>query len=674
MAEHSHVHNESHSHCGHSHCGRRYHHGGDNHNGALMQYKNELFTLSFMVLGMVLEYCGVFSSLAVSSGIDLRLIEAVYYVLTLVPVGMPILRAALKSWRHLDFFNEFTLMAIASVGAFFISEYPEGVAILLFYSFGEKLEDSASDKARKRISSLLDKMPGNVMVEDAFGNLADVSPENVAPGTVFRVKPGERVALDAVLCGDVPADFDSSAVTGESVPVSVASGQKVDSGFIPVDREVRLKSVARYEDSTMSRIMSMVEESSAKKSNAETLLRKITRWYTPAVMIAAVLLFTVPWVVGLISDRFDFEWYVWLKRSLVLLVCSCPCALVVSVPLSYFVALGNASRLGVLFKGSRYLDSLRRVTVLLLDKTGTLTTGKFHVVDVVAFDGISTDDVLRLAASLDMHSAHPLANAIVEMANARNLDVYEADDVTTVPHGLKGSVGGRGVLVGSRHLMEESGVAVPDSRSDSSEVLVAIDGAYYGSILLDDTVKAGVAGTLLSLRKSGVKRIEILSGDRDAAVAKVASKVGADSYMASLLPADKHRIVERIRSESEVVAFVGDGINDAPSLAMADVGIAIGTGGSDVAMESADAVIMGNDLRRLSDAFKLSGKIKRVVTENVSLAIGVKLLVMVLGAFGIASLWAAVFADTGITLLTVGWTIFCLRMKVEKNNFANFAA
>lgn len=666
MAEHGHVHHESHSHCGHSHCGHHNHNGGDNHNGAVMQYKNELFTLSFMVLGLVIGYCGVFSSLAVSSGIDLRLIEAIYYVLTLVPVGMPILMVTFESWGRLDFFNEFTLMMLASVGAFFIGEYPEGVAILLFYSFGEKLEDSASDKARKRISSLLDRMPGNVTVEDASGNLAGVSPESVVPGTVFRVKPGERVALDAVLCGDVPADFDSSVVTGESVPVSVVSGQKVASGFIPVDKEVRLKSVARYEDSTMSRIMSMVEESSAKKSNAETLLRRITRWYTPAVMIAAVMLFAVPWVVGLISDRFDFEWYVWFKRSLVLLVCSCPCALVVSIPLSYFVALGNASRFGVLFKGSRYLDSLRRVTVLLLDKTGTLTTGKFHVADVIASDGISQDDVLRLAASLDVHSAHPLANAIVEMATARNLDVHEAVDVTTVPHGLKGSVSGHGVLVGSRHLMEKSGIAVPDSRSDSSEVLVAVDGAYYGSILLDDTVKAGVADTLLSLRRSGVKKIEILSGDRDAAVAKVASQVGADSYRASLLPADKHKIVERMRSGADVVAFVGDGINDAPSLAMADVGIAIGTGGSDVAMESADAVIMGNDLRRLSDAFKLSGRIKRVVTENVSLAIGVKFLVMILGAFGIASLWAAVFADTGITLLTVGWTLFCLRKKGRK--------
>lgn len=629
----------------------------------MMQYKNELFTLLFMALGLVLGYCGVFSSLSMSTGIDLRLMEAVYYILTLAPVGMPILRATWESWRRLDFFNEFTLMVLASVGAFFIGEYPEGVAILLFYSFGEKLEDSASDKARKRISSLLDKMPGNVTVEDASGNLAEVSPESVAPGTLFRVKPGERVALDAVLYGDAPADFDSSAVTGESIPVSVSTGQKVDSGFIPVEQEVRLKSVARYEDSTMSRIMSMVEESSAKKSSAETLLRRITRWYTPAVMIVAILLFVVPWIVGLMSESFDFEWYVWFKRCLVLLVCSCPCALVVSIPLSYFVAIGNASRFGVLFKGSRYLDSLRRVTVLLLDKTGTLTTGKFHVADVKASDGVSPDDVLCLAASLDAHSAHPLANAIVEMAHDKALDIPEAVGVTTVPHGLKGRVEGRDVLVGSRHLMVESGVAVPDIKSDSSEVIVALDGAYYGSILLDDTVKAGVADTLLNLRRSGVKKIEILSGDRDAAVAKVAAQVGADSYMASLLPADKHKIVERMRSEDDVVAFVGDGINDAPSLAMADIGIAIGTGGSDVAMESADAVIMGNSLSRLSDAFKLSGKIKRVVTENVSFAVGVKLLVMILGAFGIASLWAAVFADTGITLLTVGWTLFCLRMR-----------
>ncbi len=628
-----------------------------------MRYGNEIITLAFMLLGMLLGHYGVFSSMAMSAGFGSRLLEAVYYVLTLTPVGLPILSATLASWRQSDFFNEFTLMVLASAGAFFIGEYPEGVAILLFYSFGEKLEDSASDKARKRISSLLDKMPGKVTVEDESGKLSDVSPESVEPGTVFRVKPGERVALDAVLCGNMPADFDSSAVTGESVPVSVMSGEKVSSGFIPVDREVRLKSSAFYKDSTMSRIMAMVEESLAKKSNTETLLRRITRWYTPAVMIVTVLLFLVPWLIGMISDSFDFEWYVWFKRCLVLLVCSCPCALVVSIPLSYFVAIGNASRLGVLFKGSRYLDSLRRVTVLLLDKTGTLTTGKFHVVGVTASDGVSQDDVLGLAASLDKHSAHPLANAIVDMAKAKNLKVPEASGVATVPHGLKGNVDGHDVLVGSRHLMADSGIDVPDGKSDSSEVIVACDGAYYGFIMLDDTVKPGVADTLRDLRRSGVKRIEILSGDRGAAVAKVASQVGADSCRAELLPDEKYRIVERIRADGDVVAFVGDGINDAPSLAMADVGIAIGTGGSDVAMESADAVIMGNDLRRLADSFRLSGRIKRVVAENVSLAIGVKLIVMVLGAFGVASLWAAVFADTGITLLTVGSTLFCLRMK-----------
>ncbi len=546
-----------------------------------MRYGNEIITLAFMLLGMLLGHYGVFSSMAMSAGFGSRLLEAVYYVLTLTPVGLPILSATLASWRQSDFFNEFTLMVLASAGAFFIGEYPEGVAILLFYSFGEKLEDSASDKARKRISSLLDKMPGKVTVEDESGKLSDVSPESVEPGTVFRVKPGERVALDAVLCGNMPAD----------------------------------------------------------------------------------LLFLVPWLIGMISDSFDFEWYVWFKRCLVLLVCSCPCALVVSIPLSYFVAIGNASRLGVLFKGSRYLDSLRRVTVLLLDKTGTLTTGKFHVVGVTASDGVSQDDVLGLAASLDKHSAHPLANAIVDMAKAKNLKVPEASGVATVPHGLKGNVDGHDVLVGSRHLMADSGIDVPDGKSDSSEVIVACDGAYYGFIMLDDTVKPGVADTLRDLRRSGVKRIEILSGDRGAAVAKVASQVGADSCRAELLPDEKYRIVERIRADGDVVAFVGDGINDAPSLAMADVGIAIGTGGSDVAMESADAVIMGNDLRRLADSFRLSGRIKRVVAENVSLAIGVKLIVMVLGAFGVASLWAAVFADTGITLLTVGSTLFCLRMK-----------
>lgn len=662
---HNHGHDNCHGNggcCSHHHCHR---HFGDEPRLSISTYKNELLSLLLLLCGVVFNKFGVFGDIASLFNLNLGLVSLIYYIIAVLPVGAGILVSTLKFWKNLDFFNEFTLMLLATVGAFVIGEYPEGVAILLFYSFGEKLEESASDKARGRIRALIDKMPKEVWVESDRGEAVPVNPADIRIGDVIVVKPGERVALDSVLC-DFDADFDSSAITGESVPVAVATGGNVSSGFIPVDKEVRLRVSHLYKDSTMSRIMAMVEESASQKSNAETLLRRITRWYTPAVMAMAVLLFVVPWMVSLFVSGFSFEWFDWFKRALVLLVCSCPCALVVSIPLSYFAAIGNASRFGMLFKGSRYLDSLRRVDTLVLDKTGTLTNGKFHVTDIKTADGADAESILALAASMDSHSGHPLAVAIVGRAKELNLVLPEVSDVHTVPHGLSGVLDGRQAIVGSASLMAENGIDIPADSSDSTEVYVAFDGKYMGAVLLDDTVKEGIAETFAKLRGMGVKRIEILSGDRDAAVAKVAKAVGADSYQSSLKPEDKHRIVSGLKTDGNYVAFIGDGINDSPSLAVADVGIAIGTSGSDVAMESADAVIMGDNLNRLVDAFALSRKIKRVVTENVSLAIGVKLLVMILGAFGVASLWAAVFADTGITIVTVLWTLFCLGIRRRK--------
>jgi len=607
-----------------------------------------------MLSGMLVSYAGLFES--VSSGRGTVWIEILYYLVALLPVGWPVVKETCEAWRRGDVFNEFSLMVLACAGAFVIGEYPEGVAILLFYSFGEKLEDSASDKARSRIKALLGSMPEQVVLESNDGTELTVAPESVVPGDVLVVKPGQKLAVDGQLVYPEYAEFDTSAITGESVPAGVAAGGVVNSGAIPVDKEVKVKAARVYKESTMSRIMDMIEEASSKKSRSETLLRKITRWYTPAVMLAALLLFAIPWAIYSVSGN-AFDWHLWLYRSLVLMVCSCPCALVVSIPLSYFAAIGNASRAGVLFKGSRYLDAIRSVDTLFLDKTGTLTTGAFNVVGVNSVSGYTSDEVLAYAASLDAQSVHPLALGI--KAAARN--VPAAVDVVTVPHGMKGVVNGRDILVGSTALLETSGADVPDDDNAYSRVCVAADGKYIGCIYLEDALKPDISGTLKELHGLGVENIVILSGDRAGAVKNVADKVGVDGFEAQLLPENKHYIVEQARAEGRKVAFVGDGINDAPSLAGADVGIAIGTGGTDVAMESADAVITGNSLSHLVYAVKLSRKIKRVVTENITLAIGVKLAVMVLGAVGIASLWAAVFADTGITLITVLWTLFCLR-------------
>jgi cadmium-exporting ATPase len=619
----------------------------------------EAVSLLLMLGGMLLTHIGWFSRISVWTGCSDAVVMALYYFVALMPVGYGITKSSWEAWHKGDIFNEFTLMALACVGAFIIGEYPEGVAILLFYSFGEKLEESASDNARSRIRSLLGSMPQDIVRRLPSGSLETVPPEAVVPGDKVVVKPGQRVAVDGILCEPSYARFDTSAITGESVPVDTTSGEAVSSGAIPVDKEVEITVTRPYSHSTMSRIMRMIEDAADNKSHSETLLRKITRWYTPAVMIAAVLLFAVPWFVSVVSGSYSFDWHEWLYRSLVLMVCSCPCALVVSIPLSYFAAVGNASRFGVLFKGSRYLDLLRGIDTVYLDKTGTLTTGQFSVSDIVPADGYEVEDVLSLAAALDAGSSHPLAQAIVKMS--RNIPL--ASDVVTVPHGMRGVIDGKLVLVGSATLLIGNGVKIPSALSGASRVCVAVDGCYAGSIYLEDMLKEAAVDTVTALHKLGIKRVVILSGDTDEAVRRAAEAVGADDYKARLLPEDKYRLVCDAAASGHKVAFIGDGINDAPSLAAATVGIAIGTGGTDVAMESADAVITGNSLIHLVDAVGLSYSIRRVVAQNVSLALGVKGLVMVLGAFGLASLWAAVFADTGITLVTVAWTLICLRIR-----------
>lgn len=629
----SHVHDHSHGHSG-------------------FRYTPEVISLLLMLGGIVLRHFSLFPSGSTLS----FMLEPAYFLLAVAPVAWPVLSEAWHSWRHGDVMNEFTLMLLACVGAFFIREYPEGVAILLFYSFGEKLEDTASRQARSRISSLLADIPDSVTLIVPDGSTSLVHPQDIRPGSRIRLLPGERLAVDACLISPAYADFNASAITGESVPVGISAGQEISSGYIPLDREVILSAVRPYSDSAMTRILNMIEDAASKKSHSETLLRKITRYYTPAVMVAALLVFLMPWMIALLQDV-PFHWQMWLYRSLVLMVCSCPCALVVSIPLSYFAAIGNASRMGILFKGSKYLDAMRSIDTLYLDKTGTLTTGSFSVSAVDPSDGYTSAQVLEYAAALDARSTHPLAVAIC--AEVRS--VPDACDVRSVPHGMEGRVEGHDVLAGSPTLMQAHGIEIPRPTHDSSLVCVAVDGKYAGSIYLDDTLKPDAASTVAQLHRLGMRNIVVLSGDRSEAVAHAALLVGADGYQAQLLPESKHKIVENARALGHKVAFMGDGINDAPSLAAADVGIAIGTGGTDVAMESADAVITGHTLGHIAYAINLSRKIKRVVTENVTFAIVVKLAVMVLGTFGIASLWAAVFADTGITLLTVLWTLVALR-------------
>lgn len=625
----------------------------------LLSYKPELLSGILLLLAFMFSHFGIFACHDIPGESRVCWPEAAAYLIALLPVGIPVVREMIESWSHGSIMNEFTLMVAAAAGAFFIGEYPEGVAVLLFYSFGEKLEDNASDNVRQRIRSLLGRLPDKAMVKRG-DTLVATAPEELAPGTEIVVLPGERVPIDSLLSGTGDVDFDTSAITGESVPRTYHPGQEILSGMIPVDKRIEATTLRPFADSSMTRIMQMIENAQASKSPTEHLLRKITRWYTPAVFVLAMLVLLIPWMVSAIQGE-SFEWHNWLRRSLVFLVCSCPCALVVSIPLSYFASLGVASKNGLLFKGAKYVDALRGVDTVMFDKTGTLTTGEFHVSAVTTATGIDADSVVRLAAALDSQSQHPLAKAIVREAGRRGLMPLAATEVTTIPHGITGTVDGETVILGSPSLMVKNGIATPKSDSDASEICVARNGKFLGTIFLLDTVKPEAAEAIRLLHREGVRNIVILSGDNPASVSRVALEIGADDYKASLMPADKQQAVADAAATGHRVAFVGDGINDAPAISAATVGVSMGKTGTDLAMESSDVEIAADNLLKLPEGIRLARKVRRVVTENVTFALGVKVLVMTLGAFGIASLWAAVFADTGVTLCTIAWTL--LRLK-----------
>ena len=649
-SNHNHDHGHSHDHKGHSHQHNHNHSHEHNHEGEegsiISTYSREIITGIILLATLIISHY-------IPSGL-----WWIAYLIGILPVGIPIVREMLESWRSGSVMNEFTLMVAAAVGAFVIGEYPEGVAVLLFYSFGEKMEDTASDDVKRRIKALLGRLPETARLKD--GNESKmVDPTQLPVGSILVVNPGERVPVDATLMGNQEVDFDTSAITGESVPRAYKPGEELSSGIIPVSRAVEVKTIRKFSDSSMTRIMKMIEDAQESKSPTENMLRRITRWYTPIVFALALLLFFVPWIVSA-AQGVDFEWMKWLRRSLVFLVCSCPCALVVSIPLSYFASLGNASRRGLLFKGSKYVDAMRDVKTVMFDKTGTLTTGKFHV---SAISGNATEDeIISVAAALDKESSHPLAVAINEYAESKRIIPAKSEEVKTISHGMSGMIDGKEALVGSRSLMKSHNIEVPASTSDASEICVALDGKYLGSIWLLDTIKPEAREAIRQLHALGVKTVKILSGDHEEAVKRVMREAGADDYSASLLPEDKQRIINETReAHTGKVAFVGDGINDAPAIAASDVGVAMGTLGTDIAMESSDVVIAGDSLSKLPEAIRLARKVRQVVIENVSFALGIKALVMILGAFGIASLWAAVFADTGVTLITIVWTLLRLR-------------
>lgn len=636
--------------CASGHCGHHHHHHADGGRKPLLGgFGAEALSLVLLIAAVLIPS-------------DLPWVKVAMFVIAVLPVGIPILLSTFREWRHGDVFNEFTLMVMASIGAFVLGEYAEGVAVLLFYSVGEKLEDVVSGDVKGQIRRLLGKMPRRATVIDGDSR-RDMRPEDVRPGMTIAVKPGKSVPLDGTLTGSGPIDFNTAAITGESLPRTFSPGADISSGVIPVDREAVIRVTREYSDSSMTRIMKMIEDASARRAPSETILRKITRWYTPVVFGAALLLFFIPMLIGLLATGFHFEWQVWLNRSLVFLVCACPCALIVSLPLTYFASIGIASRKGILFKGHDSLDALRTVDTVLLDKTGTVTTGRFHVTDVRSSGSLDADGLLAAVAALENESTHPLAKAVVAECSRRNLSAAEATDVKAVDHGITGTVDGHTLVAGSIRLMHDMGVEVPDGiTASATAIYVAEDDRFAGMISLSDTVKPDVAVAVRALHSDGVNTVGILSGDTEGTVESAAREIGADTFRARLLPEEKQKIIAEERARGHKVAFAGDGVNDAPALAAANVGIAMGNVGTDIAIESAQVVIAGDDIAKIDEGIHISRRVRYVILENVIFAFGVKIIVMILGAFGIASLWAAVFADTGVTVITVLWTLYRLKI------------
>lgn len=606
-------------------------------------------TASFvlLVIGLIGKYSGI-------SWFAESWIEAIWFLVAFLPVGLPVMREAWEAALRKDFFSEFSLMAIASIGAFCIGEYPEAVAVMLFYTVGERLQLLAVNKASKNISDLLDVRPERTDVWRT-GTYMNVSPKDVKVGERIEVKPGGRVPLDGVLL-EAEAQFDTSALTGESMPRSIREGEEVLAGMIVQGQAVRIQVNRPYEQSALARILALVKDASERKAPAELFIRRFARIYTPIVILLSFLIVSVPALVGMVTPSFQYVFSDWLYRGLVFLVISCPCALVISVPLGYFGGIGAASRAGILFKGGNYLDAITRVNTVAFDKTGTLTTGRFEVITVES-TGIPASDLLSVLLSVERKSTHPVAQAVVRYAERKDSVPMEITDMRELAgHGAEAIVNGRQVFVGNIRLLTERGISVPKELSDSVSTVVvcAIDGKYAGHLLLSDTLKKDAVDAICRLKDLDVKDICLLSGDKQEIVNQFAERLGVDKAYGNLLPEDKAAYIERLTAEPDKsVAFVGDGMNDAPVLALSDVGIAMGGLGSDAAIESADVVIQTDQPSKVAEAISIGRATRNIVRQNIVGSIGVKVIVLVAGAFGFATLWEAVFADVGVSLLAV---------------------
>ncbi len=587
------------------------------------------------------------------------------FVLFLIPyftIGYDILKKAFKGIKNKQVFDENFLMAVATIGAMALGEYTEGVAVMLFYQVGELFQSYAVGKSRRNISQLMDIRPdfANIMVD---GQLTQVDPDEVEIGSEIVVQPGEKIPIDGVVI-DGTATLDTAALTGESVPRSAKPGDEVISGCINMSGVLTIRTTKEFGESTASKILDLVENASSKKSKPENFISRFARVYTPAVCYSAVALAVLPPVISLIIGV-NPNWGQWIYRALTFLVISCPCALVISIPLTFFAGIGGASKEGVLVKGSNYLDMLSKAKIAVMDKTGTLTEGVFKVTKIVPNE-ISEDELLMYAAMAEVYSNHPISRSLKE-AYSKPIDTNDVTDVEEISgHGIRATVLGKTVNAGNEKLMASVGTAFNQANEPGTVIYIAIDGQYKGYILISDQIKATSKAAIENMKRVGVKQTVMLTGDSKSVADIVAKDLGLDSVCSELLPGDKVQKVEELlasKSDKEQLIFVGDGINDAPVLSRADIGIAMGALGSDAAIEAADVVLMDDDPMKISKAIGIAKKCMRIVYENIYFAIGIKVLCLILGAIGIANMWYAIFADVGVMVIAVLNAIRALRVK-----------
>lgn len=605
------------------------------------EYFIPVIGLIFLLIGITFNY---FDIAFFSRDVSLIWFATIYLL-----IGGPIVVKALKLILKGNFYNEFVLMSIATIGAFLIGAYAEGVAVMLFYVIGELFQEAAVAKAKRSIEALLKIQVEEVTVLEN-GNQIVKHPSEVKIGQIIQAKSGQKIALDGILLSDI-ATLNTAALTGESVPDDKEKGDTVLAGMVNISNIIEIKTTRNYADTKLSKILKLVQEAVGKKAKTQLLISRLAGIYTPIVFWLAIALAIIPYFY--LGDAYLFQ--DWFQRALIFLVISCPCALVISIPLGYFGGIGAGSKNGILFKGSNFLDLMTKVDTVVMDKTGTLTKGVFEVQDVVSL-AIDKGVLIELVAILEKYSTHPIANAIVKYANIESPN-YEASDIEEIPgHGMKGKIGEYSVLAGNIKLLEKFNISFDEALRENTEtiVVVAIDNRFAGYITIADTLKEDAHAAITSLHEiSQIKEVVMLSGDKQLVVDKIAKQLGLDKAIGGLLPEGKIFEVEKLKSEGKIVAFIGDGINDAPVITLSDVGLAMGGLGSDAAIETADVIIQTDQPSKIAIAIKIGNETNKIIWQNITLALGVKVIVLILGAMAMATLWEAVIADVGVALLAI---------------------